>query len=75
MTDRSKNGTLVDATTVRFERLLPGPIERVWDHLTRPELLTTWLSAAASMDLRDGGKIQLTMDHGYGGRQSRTLDR
>jgi uncharacterized protein YndB with AHSA1/START domain len=64
MNDRSKNGTLVDATTVRFERLLPGPIERVWDYVTRPELLSTWLCKTASMDVRSGGRIQLLMDHG-----------
>jgi uncharacterized protein YndB with AHSA1/START domain len=64
MNDKNKKGTLAEPTTVRFERLLPGPIERVWEHLTRPELLTTWLSKAAAMDLRAGGKIELTMDHG-----------
>ncbi len=31
------------ATTVEMERLLPGPIERVWEHLIQPELLATWL--------------------------------
>jgi uncharacterized protein YndB with AHSA1/START domain len=66
--DTKKNkGTLVEPTTVRFERLLPGPIERVWDHLTRPELLTTWLGKAASMELRAGGAVELTMDHGDDG--------
>jgi hypothetical protein len=28
---------------VELERLLPGPIELVWDHLTRPELRAAWL--------------------------------
>ena len=64
MNDAKKNGTLVEPTTMRFERLLPGPIERVWEYLTRPELLTTWLSVAASIDVREGGKLELTMDHG-----------
>lgn len=64
MNDRGKNGTLVDSTTVRFERLLPGPIERVWEHLTRPELLSTWLCKTASMEVRSGGRVELTMDHG-----------
>jgi hypothetical protein len=31
------------ATTVEMERLLPGPIEQVWDYLTKPELVATWL--------------------------------
>jgi hypothetical protein len=42
---------LLDADTVRFERLLPGPIERVWDHLTRPELRRTWLTEEADGDI------------------------
>jgi uncharacterized protein YndB with AHSA1/START domain len=33
----------VEPLTVRVERLLPGPIELVWDYLTKPELLATWL--------------------------------
>ena len=28
---------------MQLERLLPGPIERVWDYLTKPEFLETWL--------------------------------
>ena len=31
------------ATTVEMERPLPGPIERVWEHLTQSELLATGL--------------------------------
>ncbi|MGZ3478576.1 MAG: SRPBCC family protein [Polyangiales bacterium] len=68
MKDDKKNGSLVEPTTMRFERLLPGPIDRVWDYLTRPELLTTWLGIAASIDVREGGKLELTMDHGEKGR-------
>ncbi len=33
----------MNADTVQMERLLPGPIERVWDYLTKPEFLATWL--------------------------------
>ena len=68
MNESSKKGRLVEPTTMRFERVLPGPIERVWDHLTRPELLTTWLSVAAKMELREGGRVELTMDHGEKGK-------
>jgi hypothetical protein len=38
---------LLDPPAVRFERLLPGPIERVWDYLTQPALQRTWLAASA----------------------------
>jgi uncharacterized protein YndB with AHSA1/START domain len=54
-------GTLLDAHTVRFERLLPGPIERVWAYLTEPQFLRTWL-AESSMDLRVGGAVELRFD-------------
>lgn len=54
----SYDGVFIDNSTVRFERLLPGPIGRVWDFLTRPEFLETWL-ASASGDWRKGGEIAL----------------
>ena len=40
-------GTLTDPTTLRIERLLPGPIERVWAHLTDGDLRRRWLAAGA----------------------------
>ncbi len=33
------SGTIVDGRAVRFERLLPGPIERVWQYLTSADRL------------------------------------
>jgi hypothetical protein len=36
----------MNAQTFQIERLLPGPIERVWDYLTKPEFLATWLDEA-----------------------------
>lgn len=51
-------GTIIDSHTVRFERLLPGPIGRVWDHLTKPEYLATWL-AEGEVDQRVGGQVEL----------------
>lgn len=51
-------GTVVDAASVRFERLLPGPIGRVWDYLTQSELRGKWL-APGEMDLKPGGKVAL----------------
>ena len=45
MTDKATStfGTLLDAHTLRFERDLPGPIERVWAYLTESDLRATWL--------------------------------
>lgn len=39
---------LTDVQCVRFERLLPGPIERVWDYLTKPDLQQTWLAESTA---------------------------
>lgn len=51
-------GTVIAPRTVRFERSLPGPIERVWDHLVDSEKRGRWL-ARGTMDLRPGGEIHL----------------
>lgn len=55
----SYDGVFLDNSTVRFERLLPGPIERVWDYLTKSEYLATWL-ASADGNWRPGGEITLS---------------
>ncbi len=54
-----KYGTIIALNTIRFERLLPGPIERVWAYLTEPEKRAKWLATGA-MDLRVGGDVQLS---------------
>ena len=41
--DADDFGTVLDPQSVRFVRDLPGPIERVWDYLTKAELTATWL--------------------------------
>jgi len=51
-------GTVTDPGTITFERLLPGPIERVWAYLTEPEKRAKWL-ASGPMELRAGGKFEL----------------
>ncbi|HEY2754044.1 SRPBCC family protein [Phenylobacterium sp.] len=52
-------GQQIEAATVRMERMLPGPIERLWDYLTKSELRGRWL-ATGDMDLQVGGKVELT---------------
>jgi hypothetical protein len=39
---------MTGSQSVRFERLLPGPIERVWDYLTKPDLQRTWLAESTA---------------------------
>ncbi|MEV6276596.1 SRPBCC family protein [Nocardia sp. NPDC051832] len=54
----SDYGTVTEPGAVRLERLLPGPIERVWRYVTDAELRRTWL-AAGDMELKDGGSAEL----------------
>lgn len=54
----SDYGIVTEAGAVRFERLLPAPVERVWDYLTRSELRRTWF-AGGDMELRPGGALTL----------------
>lgn len=35
-------GTLLESGALRFERLLPGPIERVWTYIVDPEKRARW---------------------------------
>jgi uncharacterized protein YndB with AHSA1/START domain len=48
--------------TIRLERLLPGPIERVWAYLTESDKRATWF-AGGTFDLRVGGRADLHFDH------------
>lgn len=58
----SEYGIAIEPGTVRFERRLPGPIERVWAYLTESEKRGKWL-ASGEMDLRVGGKVELKFHH------------
>jgi uncharacterized protein YndB with AHSA1/START domain len=52
------HGKLTDGTTLRMQRRLPGPIERVWSYLTDSDLRRQWL-AAGSMTLQAGTTFEL----------------
>ncbi len=54
----SNFGELIAPDTVRFERLLPGPIERVWSFLTEGDKRARWL-AGGHTELEVGGSIEL----------------
>jgi uncharacterized protein YndB with AHSA1/START domain len=54
-----RHGTITEAGTIVFERLLPGPIERVWEYLTDSEKRGLWL-AGGPMEPRVGGRVQLS---------------
>lgn len=58
----SKRGEFVSPDTIRFERTLPGPIERVWEYLTDSEKRGKWL-ASGPMDLRVGGAVEMVFNN------------
>lgn len=47
---------------VRVERLLPGPIERVWDYLVDADKRAQWF-AGGEMEKRVGGQATLLFNH------------
>jgi uncharacterized protein YndB with AHSA1/START domain len=51
-------GELIEPNTLRIERRLPGPIERVWEYLTDGDKRRQWL-AAGDMNLRQGAPFEL----------------
>jgi len=51
-------GELIEPTTLKIQRLLPGPIERVWAYLTDSDLRRKWL-AAGEMNLQAGAPFEL----------------
>lgn len=55
-------GTFTETGTIQFERLLPGPAERIWDYLTKSELKAKWL-AAGDVEPRVGGKVEFKFKH------------
>ncbi|MBF6145795.1 SRPBCC family protein [Nocardia nova] len=53
----SDYGEVVEPGTVRIERLLPGPIERVWAYLTDIDKRATWL-AGGLLEQVTGGRVE-----------------
>ncbi len=51
-------GVLTEPATVKIQRLLPGPIDRVWAYLTQSELRRQWL-AAGEMEMKVGASFEL----------------
>jgi uncharacterized protein YndB with AHSA1/START domain len=52
------HGVLIEPATLKIQRLLPGPIERVWAYLTESELRRKWL-AAGEMELKVDAPFEL----------------
>jgi uncharacterized protein YndB with AHSA1/START domain len=58
----SDYGTILESGTIRFERLLPGPIERVWAHLTESDKRGKWL-ASGPLEPKVAGRVELHFRH------------
>jgi len=48
--------------SVRIERVMPAPRERVWQYIVDPDLRSTWLAGGA-LDHHPGGVIELQFDY------------
>jgi uncharacterized protein YndB with AHSA1/START domain len=48
---------------VRFRRVLPGPIERVWAHLTQCDKLSGWYGETGVIEPREGGMVNFMDGH------------
>jgi uncharacterized protein YndB with AHSA1/START domain len=61
MNDRVKvdaYGALSEPATLTIQRVLPGPIERVWAYLTESDLRRKWL-ASGHMEMKVGAPFEL----------------
>jgi uncharacterized protein YndB with AHSA1/START domain len=57
-TPESDYAALTAPDTVRLQRILPGPPERIWAYLTESEMRRKWL-AAGEMEMRVGATFEL----------------
>ncbi len=62
MTLKHSLGTQTAPATLRVERILPAPVERVWAYLVDPDKRRTWL-AGGSMAQEPGGVFELRFQH------------
>ena len=58
MATTDRYGALTEPATVRIQRLLPGPIDRIWAYLTESELRRRWL-ASGEMTMAEGAPFEL----------------
>jgi len=61
--EKHQGATFLKIPGVRMERILPGPIERVWEHLTNTKLLNSWFGGKSTIEPRQGGAVQLMEGH------------
>lgn len=75
MNDRATlHSTFTAPATIRMERLLPGPVERLWAYLTDSRKRATWF-AGGEFELRVGGRVELQFDHSCLSKDKETPDK
>jgi len=52
-------GEMIEPTTLKIQRVLPGSAERVWDYLTKSDLRRQWL-ASGEVEMKPGAPFALT---------------
>lgn len=55
-------GTMLDDRTIRFERTLPGPIERVWAYIVEGDKRAKWL-CGGDTELKVNGDVEMRFHH------------
>lgn len=59
----STDGEVEKVACITFKRLLPGPIEKVWEHLTDTRKLPVWFGEDSHIEPRTGGTVSLMGSH------------
>jgi uncharacterized protein YndB with AHSA1/START domain len=67
------NETITQDKTIVIKRVIKSPIERVYEAWTNPELMAKWflpnerwLATTVDIELKPGGKHNITMNHSDG---------
>lgn len=61
MKSNDDHGQFTAPNEVRLVRLLPGPIERIWEYLVDDEKRSRWF-AGGSLEQRKGGRVRLVFN-------------
>lgn len=59
----NNNGELTQVHCVKFTHALPGPVERVWSHLTDTSLMPVWFGSDSVIEPHQGGVVRLLGGH------------
>ena len=62
MTTTGDLGTLVDDRTIRFERRLAAPLDRVWHAVTDPDEMRSWFPSAVQGERKVGAPLRFPFD-------------